>query len=262
MAKPVVIANIFQNQTGPIPLIQLDQNFANLAGVQNDFATYSNYLVDTSGAANQITVTTPVGTTFSYTAGVGLQVKIANTTTSATVNINVNSLGNQPIVNSDNSVLSVGQFVVGQFVYLLYDGTSFRVIGTTAGTNATTGSFTATLTGFASNPTGPVYYRIVNGVCSLVTALGGSILATSNAATMTMTGLPTVCFPGGGPRVPCMLENNSLPDILGEAVVGNTGVITFQISTGTSPIQCASNGFTSSGTKGIQQGWTITYPLN
>ena len=56
MTKPVTISNIFQNQVGPIPLIELDQNFSALAAVQNDFATYSNYLTDVSGAANQITV--------------------------------------------------------------------------------------------------------------------------------------------------------------------------------------------------------------
>ncbi len=256
--KPVTITYTFQNQSGPIPLAELDTNFSALSAVANDFGTYSNYLIDISGAANQITVTTPAGTTFGYVAGVGLQVKIANTTTSATVNINVNSLGNQPLVNADNSALLPGQFVAGQILYLMYDGTNFHSIGS----NALAGSFTGTLTGYASGPTGPVNYRVANGVCSLVLGLGGSLIGTSNAVTLTMTGLPAVCTPGGGPRVPCMLQNNSFGDILGEAVVGNGGVITFQISTGTSPIQCAANGFTASGTKGLQQGWTITYPLN
>lgn len=50
-----------------------------------------------------------------------------------------------------------------------------------------TGSFTATGTGFASNPTGTVRYTVTNGVASLSFP---QLTGTSNATTFTITGLP------------------------------------------------------------------------
>jgi len=259
MSKPIVIPNTFQNQVGPIPLIQLDQDFSALAATQNDFATYSNYLVDVSGAVNQITVSTPAGTTFSYVAGVGVQIKIANTTTSATVNINVNSLGNQPLVNSDGSSLVAGQFVAGQILYLIYDGTSFRSL---AGLPVTNGSFTGTLTGMTTATTGTINYRIANGICTL-TALA-TITGTSNANSMTMTGLPAICQTVAGAPVvfSSPMENNSVTGVVGLAILAAaSGTITLTVNGG-SGSWTAGSSWTASGGKGLIAGWTIIYPLN
>ncbi len=131
--KPVTIANTFQNQTGPIPLSQLDADLAALAATVNDLATYSNYLLDLSGIANVITLATPAGLSFSYSAGMMIQAQIANTNTSATVNVNVNGLGNQPLTNPGGTILAIGQLTAGQIVQMMYDGTKFQLM---AGVNA------------------------------------------------------------------------------------------------------------------------------
>lgn len=137
MAKPITVANVFETQTGPIPLAQLDTNFSTAYAAVNDFATYSNYLVDSSGAANTITVTTPVNTTFSYSTGVQLQVQVANTTTAAAPQINVDGLGAQTIVNAAGGALVSGAIQAGQIVILQYDGVNFRLLtGQGSGANS------------------------------------------------------------------------------------------------------------------------------
>src|SRR5579859_3343379 len=99
----VSLPNTFANQSGTIQLALLDQNFSPLASALNALSSFSNYFLDTSGAANAITVTVAAPLTFGYTAGIQLQVKLANTTTSGTVVINVNALGNKSVKNPDGS---------------------------------------------------------------------------------------------------------------------------------------------------------------
>lgn len=134
MSGSVIIPNIFAAQAGPIPLSQLDVDFTTVATAVNTLANFSNYYVDSSGAPNQVVVTVPSPQVFSYAAGVSIQVKVANTTTSGTVNINVNSLGNKTIVNQDGSNPSVGQFIAGGVYDFIYDGTNFQPKGSGAGT--------------------------------------------------------------------------------------------------------------------------------
>jgi hypothetical protein len=136
MAKPITIAYTFQTQVGPIPLSQLDADIAACSGAINDCATYSNYLIDTSGAANTITVATAAGLTFAYSPGVPLQVKLAITNTSTVVNINVNGLGLQPVLTSDGSGPAIGSLVLGSILFLMYDGTVFRLVGSVPGSFA------------------------------------------------------------------------------------------------------------------------------
>jgi hypothetical protein len=129
MAKPISITFTFQTQTGPIPLSQLDADLALISTAINDFATYSNYLADSSGTANQITATIPAGTTFAYAAGVALQVLLANTNTASAVNINVGGLGNQLVLNNDGTAPAIGQLTAGMFLNLQYNGTAFLLTG-------------------------------------------------------------------------------------------------------------------------------------
>lgn len=151
MSKPITTPFTFQAQAGPIPLSQLDSDFATAAAAINDFATYSNYLTDTSGAPNQITVTIPVGTTFSYSAGVKLEVLLGNTTTSTAVQINVNGLGNKAVQNIDGSVPAVGQLIAGMILQLHYNGTVFLLTGA-ASKPGSIAPFTATVGGNVSLP--------------------------------------------------------------------------------------------------------------
>lgn len=121
--------NTFQNQAGPIPLSQLDVNFTQAATALNTLTTFSNYFLDSSGAANTIVVTVPSPLVFAYTTGVRLQIKLAFTNTSGTVQVNVNALGAKTLVNSNGSALAIGQIVANQILDIVYDGTNFQILG-------------------------------------------------------------------------------------------------------------------------------------
>lgn len=120
------------------------------------------------------------------------------------------------------------------------------------------GSFTGTLTGYASGPTGTVNYRIYGDIatgrvlCTLTIA--NFISGTSNSAAMTMTGLPSACQPANASFVPSVVYDNTGSEMGAANVSG--GVITFYMG---SPLNAS--GFTASGTKGLNPGWTITYDL-
>jgi hypothetical protein len=118
------------------------------------------------------------------------------------------------------------------------------------------GTFTGTLTGFTANPTGTVtWVRMGNIVSVYITS---SITATSNAGTMTMTGLPSAIQPASTQVVMCaQLEDNTVQPLVGKASI-TAGTITFQTQT---VAVGQFNTFTASGTKGLIAGWSITYPI-
>jgi hypothetical protein len=118
-----------------------------------------------------------------------------------------------------------------------------------------TGSFTATITGHASDPTGTIKYTITGTNVKLYRD-GTEISGTSNSTAMTLTGLPAACQPSGPRQVLCVLTDNSI-NVLGKAVLASgSGTITFGMGAG-----LATTGFTGSGTKGIGTGWEINYSL-
>lgn len=121
-------------------------------------------------------------------------------------------------------------------------------------------SFTGTLTGYATPPTGTVKYRIIANaagtgkICRLY--IEASISGTSNADTMTMTGLPAACTPSVAARGVCQLADNS-GSVVGEWQIAAAGTtITFACDT---PFSVT--GFTTSNTKGLSAGWQIEYAL-
>lgn len=124
----------------------------------------------------------------------------------------------------------------------------------------TTGSFTATLTGYASGPTGTVNYRVCGNVATLWA--NSSITGTSNANTLTMTGLPAAVQPANPHVFPSHMSDGGLEGLSGLCLV-SAGTITFQLSTvvGT-VIRSTSASFTVTGTKGITAAWTLSYPLD
>lgn len=120
------------------------------------------------------------------------------------------------------------------------------------------GSFTATLTGFSSNPQGTInWYRVGNQI-TLVAP--GVLSGTSNANSMQMTGLPSNIVPTFDSGVPCVVLNNGV-NTFGLAIVDNNGTIRFSIHT-TGGI--SENGFFIFGSKGLGTvpGWSITYALH
>lgn len=130
--------------------------------------------------------------------------------------------------------------------------------GVTAGQIAQ-GTFTATLTGYAANPTGTVTYTRIGKHVFLRCFAG--ISGVSNATTMTMTGLPAAIQPSvnADNRFPTLLIDNTLNLLAGAGVVSG-GTITFQLGvvSGTK-LAMNSAGFTVVGTKGIDAFWGFCY---
>ena len=113
MAGTITTTNTFASQTGPIPLSQLDANFTNVNSSINNLNIYSNYYADSSAAANTITVTTGGSQTVTYTAGLTVAIKVANTNTGATT-ININALGAKSLVTGTSTALNAGAVTAGQ----------------------------------------------------------------------------------------------------------------------------------------------------
>lgn len=136
---------------------------------------------------------------------------------------------------------------------LILTPTTFQVGGNTVA-DIVTGSFTGTLTGGTTSPTGTVYYRKVGNIVSL-NYFGSSWAMTSNATTMTMTGLPSALRTtnADGAIIPCLVYDNGAYAI-GFAAPINDGTISFGKAGDIA-------GFTSSGSKGVPEGWSITYPV-
>jgi hypothetical protein len=131
----------------------------------------------------------------------------------------------------------------------------------------TSGSFTGTLTGMTAVTTGTINYSVTNSVCTLW--INSPITGTSNSTAMTITGTPAACTPVSQSRQSMVgsLEDNGVGDFLGACEVAvSTGVITVGIwqtngSTAGSKLIVSPTGFTASGTKGILNDWTCSYPV-
>jgi hypothetical protein len=118
------------------------------------------------------------------------------------------------------------------------------------------GSFTGTLTGYASGPTGTIQYR-VNPYAHTVTLFTGSaITGTSNATSLTMTGLPFAILPSQTILVPCFATDNATQVAASCNFASGSGTLTVGMGAG-----FAASGFTNTGTKGLPAGFTVTYPL-
>jgi hypothetical protein len=138
-------------------------------------------------------------------------------------------------------------------------------VGSTAAATATqqaypinffqTGSFTGTLTGYASPPTGTIEYRITGDMVCLFSTAG--ISGTSNATSLTMTGAPAAVRPSVGTKLVNTLATDSGATVNASASIATSGTITFGMGAG-----FVSTGFTNTGTKGIPAGWTECWPLD
>ena len=128
MARPIVIPNVFQNQTGNIPLSQLDTDFSTIATAVNDPASYANYAVD-SGAVNAYIITlNPAPSSLASMVGVTITFKPLVTNTGAST-INVNGFGPINILNPNGVALIAGEIVAGSMSTIIYDGTQYRLTG-------------------------------------------------------------------------------------------------------------------------------------
>lgn len=130
------------------------------------------------------------------------------------------------------------------------------VNGVAAG--AVTGSFTATLTGCNTSPTGTCHYTIIG---TSVTLQIPGINGTSNATSMTLTGLPAaIQIATVGKTIPMFnLTDNGAPSVMGlAALAAGSGTITFS-KYGALNV-ASTTGFTASGVKGVSS-TVIVYDL-
>jgi hypothetical protein len=131
----------------------------------------------------------------------------------------------------------------------------------------TTGSFTGTLTGYATPPTGTFYYHVrsLDGTHKEVTLWSdpsaAAVTGTSNANTMTMTGIPAAINPTTNSvgEVPCLVTDAGV-NTSGMIQVSSSNVITFYHNPGTGDF--GSNSFTTSGVKGLANGWSVKYIID
>lgn len=131
-----------------------------------------------------------------------------------------------------------------------------------------TGNFTGTLTGFASPPSGTFNYVCMTGL--VIIYCQSSILGTSNANYLTITGLPALLAPAGSNVINAIcaggVENGGASGVLAAAQVSGQTITLSLAITGASgagsEITAIGNltGWATSGGKGIQQGFCIMYP--
>lgn len=116
--------------------------------------------------------------------------------------------------------------------------------------NYESGSFTATLTGCTTSPTGTITYTKYG---NMVTLAIPSISGTSNTTAATLTGIPAAIAPAQNQRLLAGITDNG-------TIAAGVARIDAAGNTITMFPSAAGGAFTSSGTKGIAQN-TLTYSL-
>ena len=116
------------------------------------------------------------------------------------------------------------------------------------------GTFTGTLSGISGSPSGPFSWKRTGNWMTIyiVTPLTG----TSNATTMQLTGLPAVCVPVAQVNGFCanVMDNGAYKG--GQfQIAAASATVTFYLGFD------GATSFTNTGTKGLQTGWFISYPL-
>ncbi|VVC75980.1 hypothetical protein AQUSIP_12810 [Aquicella siphonis] len=107
-----------------------DARYAQASSVQKGQYVYA---VDTGTANNYAASLSPTLT--SYTAGLGIRLKVAHNNTGAST-ININGLGAKAITYSNGSALIGGELVAGMIASLMYDGTQFQFINSSSSSSS------------------------------------------------------------------------------------------------------------------------------
>lgn len=126
------VTNIFQNQSGSIPLSQLDTNFTDILGFSNNPYNRNNFAVD-AGTTNSIQITLDA-VPAAYTQGLEVSWKQLFTNTGAPT-LNVNGLGAKNLVNQGGTAVGASGLSAGATYNAIYNGTAFYMITTPAGSS-------------------------------------------------------------------------------------------------------------------------------
>jgi hypothetical protein len=151
----------------------------------------------------------------------------------------------------------------GNFTATTVEAALAELASVSAGEGASAGSFTGTLTGCTTSPTATFYYS--------VTSLGATysevklwcpagLSATSNSASVTVTGLPAAIQSASTQaraNTHSIDNSNTIPSLI--TITAGASVLNFNVFTGTSYSSLA---YTTSGTKGINTGWNLSYIID
>lgn len=128
------------------------------------------------------------------------------------------------------------------------------------------GTVSVTGVGFSGSVTGTLNYVITGKMVTLYAA--NSITGTSSATTFSFTTSNASLIPSQSLEIPCaLLGDNGNTGFGGSVVIGSTlGLLTLNFKlartdTVANYMSYSSSGFTGSGTKGIIQGWSVSYPI-
>lgn len=124
---------------------------------------------------------------------------------------------------------------------------------TVAASGVINGTFTASVTGCTTTPTGTARYSIAGNLCVVSLAPSGNITGTSSSTALTVTGLPAACQPATQfPVCICSVADNGLLVNAGAEISPGSGTIIFfrSVVSGTA-VTYSGTGFTASGVKGM-----------
>lgn len=181
-----------------------------------------------------------------YYDGLSVKLKIAITTTGAAT-VNLNGLGAKNVYYPDGvTALLPGSLIQNNIYEFIYDSSLNAAAGgwTCVNPSRITGSFTLTLNGMTTTITGTVNYAIAADGKTVTIWTPAAILGTSNTIGMGSSGVPSILVSATNHRVWVSLQDN------GTAV---TNGVLFNLNTQSWLFQSGilSNGFTASGTKGL-----------
>lgn len=134
--------------------------------------------------------------------------------------------------------------------------------GVTAG-QIVQGTFTGTLTGCTTAPTQTFNYQRIGKYVKIW--LTASLTATSNANTMTVTGVPAIIRPTNVKTSFCFVEDNAITNFFGSMSTDSGGTLTFAIGrtdTTANYVRLGQTSFTNSGVKGLQSDWSVSYVID
>lgn len=222
----------------------------------------TDYYADTGGA-NALVIS--AGYAFGYTNGMRFKVKAANTTTLSTATFQANQIAtgksSLPIYYADGTTpLAAGAIIQNNIYTFTYNSSLNSGNGgwVCSDPSRVTGSFTITLTGFGSNPTGTINYSIGQDGKTVFVWAASAITGTSNATTMTGTGIPSAIQPVTAKYQPIRLSDNGGGTGGSVQIAAASGTWTFGVNFGN-----AGGAFTGGGSKGINSlGTGFSYTLD
>lgn len=193
----------------------------------------------------------------SYATGMIVILFPSGANTGATT-LALNGLAAKSIRDVFGSALKGGELRLTNPAVLVYNGTYFVLVSE----DAASGSFTGTLTGCTTSPTATInWYRTGNLVTLYFTS---NLQATSNSTSMTVTGIPASLRPTTSVRAFCAPDfvDNGQSSIMPYALINSSGVATFiPLFNFFSAATFDDASWTTSGTKGVAGGASLTYPI-